>query len=484
MQLNHPSRLLQQYLAAKNEGKEPYFDAGDINDLLESFEESEDYTYYDEVLALGLKLHPYDTELQVKRCQQIIEEGNYREALTSLELLPDTDYQDLNMLKIECYCSLNLFPKAFRLVKKLEREHCEYLKDIFEYIAPILNELEMNEEAKTFIKEGLKLYPDNMILLNEYSLLLENMSDFQEAIKICDQLIDKNPFDFECWFTLGRLYSLVGNFEKAIESFDYALTCDNAEDTNELKILRAYCLYMNESYEKAIEAYWDIYSEEDKDTMLRIIPLLSDSYIKCGDFKDGYKLLNHFLENNTDPIKEGPSLYMDLAQCCFFTDNFDKIFYHLDKAIKIYPKSMRLLGCYVFYIIQLKSLNTAYEAVERILDKPEIICTNEKFISLLHSGQKLFLEKKYNEAIIEFKKALEYQQDSSFVYTMLALAYANLKDLHKVIDYLAKSMKDDTENSFKEENPYAKFVHKKDKENMIEPIYLALQYINNSDNKN
>ena len=49
------SRLLQRYLTGHQEGKDAYFDADEIDELLDSFEESDDYTYYDEVLALGLR---------------------------------------------------------------------------------------------------------------------------------------------------------------------------------------------------------------------------------------------------------------------------------------------------------------------------------------------------------------------------------------------------------------------------------------------
>ena len=45
------SRLLQRYLAGHQEGKDAYFDADEVDELLDSFEESDDYTYYDEVLA-------------------------------------------------------------------------------------------------------------------------------------------------------------------------------------------------------------------------------------------------------------------------------------------------------------------------------------------------------------------------------------------------------------------------------------------------
>ena len=64
------SRLLQHYLSAKEEGKEPYFDADQIDEMLDSFEDSNDYTYFDEVLALGLKLHPGNSALQIKKGRQ------------------------------------------------------------------------------------------------------------------------------------------------------------------------------------------------------------------------------------------------------------------------------------------------------------------------------------------------------------------------------------------------------------------------------
>ena len=39
---------------------------------------------------------------------------------------------------------------------------------------------------------------------------------------------------------------MVGDYEKAIEAFDFALTCDDSYSV--LIILKAFCLYMIESY--------------------------------------------------------------------------------------------------------------------------------------------------------------------------------------------------------------------------------------------
>lgn len=161
------SRLLQHYLSAKEEGKEPYFDADQIDEMLDSFEDSNDYTYFDEVLALGLKLHPGNSALQIKKGRQFAYNEDYESALTLLENIAETDNQDLDMLKMECYCSLNQYPKVLEITEELITRDCDYLEEVFEYISPILNDLDMNKEARDFVDRGLALFPDNLILKNE-----------------------------------------------------------------------------------------------------------------------------------------------------------------------------------------------------------------------------------------------------------------------------------------------------------------------------
>ncbi len=143
----------------------------------------------------------------------------------------------------------------------------------------------MYEEACDFVSRGLTLFPDNLILKNELCYILEAEGNVLQAIELCDELIDRNPFSYEYWFTLGRLQSMVGDYEKAIEAFDFALTCDDSD--MELKILKAYCLYMNESYERAIEEYQEI--EGDEEVVRRIAPLMAECFMKLERYEEAYR---------------------------------------------------------------------------------------------------------------------------------------------------------------------------------------------------
>ena len=199
------SRLLQRYLSAREMGKEPYFDADEVDELLGSFEESDNYDYFDEVLALGLKLHPGNTDLQIRQCKLFVYNEDYNSALALIDSIAETDNQDLDLLRLECYCMLDRYDKLIEYTEKLIEEDCDYLETVFECTAPLLSDMEMNNEARDFINRGIDLFPQNLVLKDELCYNREIEGDIDGAISICNELIDKNPYSHEYWFTLGRL---------------------------------------------------------------------------------------------------------------------------------------------------------------------------------------------------------------------------------------------------------------------------------------
>lgn len=368
MENDDTSRLLRQYLSAREKGKEPYFDADQIEDLLNSFEESNDYTYFDEILALGLKLHPGNTALRIKQGKQLAYYEEYEEALDLLDNIAETGNQDLDLLKMECYCSLGQYPKAVELLEELIAKGRDYLEDIFEYISPILNDLDLYEEARDFVDRGLALFPDNLILKNELCYVLEAEGDLPKAIELCNELIDKNPFSYEYWFTLGRLQSMVGDYEKAIESFDFALTCDDSDI--ELKILKAYCLFMNESYEKAIEEYEEIEgyekAEGDDEIVRRITPLMAECYMKLENFQKAYQLLSSVIDDPESDPEEGATNFINYIHCCVETGRDHEGCKVLYKATRLYPENIRLLSLLSLHLLESGKKDEAFSVINKI----------------------------------------------------------------------------------------------------------------------
>ena len=332
------SLLWQRYLSGQEEGKDAYFDAEEIDDLLESFEEADKFTHYDEVLALGLRLHPGNPLLLIRQTKLLMYNEDYATALTLLDSMNEIDNEDIDFLRMECYVMRGDYDKVVNHLEQLIHQDCEYLESLFEYIAPILNDMEMSNEAHDFIRRGLELFPDNLILKDESCYNLEMLGDIEGAIDICNELIDQNPYSYDFWFSLGRLYTLNDEYDRAIEAIDFALTCNNASPDSELILLKAFCLFMNESYEQAIKSCNEILADDN--VQERVIPLLAECYVNTEDFEAAYSLLKQLLMNK--PFPQEASVYLNFIRCCAELGHDDEALEYLKKASHFFPQNIRI----------------------------------------------------------------------------------------------------------------------------------------------
>jgi tetratricopeptide (TPR) repeat protein len=200
----------------------------------------------------------------------------------------------------------------------------------------------MIDEANTFIQRGMALFPDNLALKDEYCYVLEGEERYEEAIRFYNELIDNDPYSYDYWFNLGRMYSFTNAFSEAIEAFDFALTCSDGSENemdNELKVLRAYCYFMNENYEKAVNAYLEILPVEDETANDRIKSLIAECHSKLEDFEASYRILTEIINKDSSDAY----VYLNYIRCCMETDRGQEASKMLHKAAGLFPDNVRIL---------------------------------------------------------------------------------------------------------------------------------------------
>lgn len=469
------SQLLERYLFYHNKGKEVYFDADEIVELLDSFDESDDFTYYDEVLALGLKLHPYNAELQIRKCQSLILEEDYKKALSLINTITNADAEDLDVLRLECYAMLYKYDKVVERIEQLINEECDYLDFLFEQIAPILSERDMIKEAHDFVNRGLLLFPDNISLKNELCYILEIEGDIPRAIKICNELVDQVPYSNEYWFTLGRLYSRSEDYEKAVEAFDFALACDDSD--NDLKILKAYCLYMNKSYKKAIETYDEIIL--DNNTFPQVAPLLSDCYIQIEEFEKAYKVLKKLFEDC--PLMEDPKLFFNYFLCCFKTERDEDACWFLSKIALSFPEEFTNQTLLTLSFIENQEREKALLSIEKLLQAFDQTKRNSEgsIENLFRTGQSLFVKGNFDQAIQYFHQVLQVNPTKPYIYLYLAMCYLAKKDMENYTKYYQKVSPTEVLSYMQKET-----TQHEQQSIYISPGDLVKEFLKNKDNNN
>lgn len=474
------SYLLDRYLSSRYEGKDTYFDADEIDDLLDSFEESDDFTYYDEVLALGLRLHPGNPDLQVRLCKSYLYNEAYDQALALIDSIGESDNEELDMLRLECYAMQHAYDKIIGYIEQLIIGECEYVETLFEYVAPILSDVEMTKEAHDFINRGLLLFPDNLILKDELCYNLEIEGDIKKAIEVCNELIDQNPYSNDFWFTLGRLYSINGDYEKAIEAFDFALTCDDSDD--ELKVLKAYCLFMNENYEKAIEVYNDI--ETDEETHKRIVPLLAECYLKLENYEKAYSLLKELMKSNDQP--EDSSTYICYIRCCAETGREEEAYEVLLQASELFPKNIRILSLLALTYLDKGDEEKAMETTERLFNALDQVENKrqEDFENLYRAGQYLFVKGDTDKALQYYQKVLESNPKMPYVHLHMAIAYLAKGDMKHFHEHYRQASPEELLDYLKNAGLSYEKITEPFNVRQIPPEDLVKEFLQNKDNKN
>lgn len=372
------SKLLQRYLSAHEAGKDPYFDADEIDMLLDHFEDTENFTYYKGVLNAGLKLYPLDADLKIRECKYYLYKDDHSKALLLADNILENNNIELDLVRLECYCGLNRYNDVVRYVSDLTENHCEYLQEIYESTAQMLDDYEMTGDALDFINHGLILFPGNFILRNELCYVWETEGEYEKAIKLCNELIDESPYSYDLWFMLGRLHLMSANYDKAIDAFDFALACDDSDP--ELKMLKAYCLTMNENYLKAIEIYNEI--AENKDFTYRVKPLMADCYICLEEYETAYNLFEEAEKISPDEL-DITSL-INFIRCCLETDREQEAFRLMVKAVNQFPENIRVLSLLALSYLDKGNEEMALSITNRILKQLDMAGNNIFFPDIHH----------------------------------------------------------------------------------------------------
>jgi tetratricopeptide (TPR) repeat protein len=172
-----------------------------------------------------------------------------------------------------------------------------------------LNENYKNEYAYDFIKRGLILFPDSLLLKEELCIVLELQGMIEAALSVCHELIDIQPFSVDYRYIQGRLFTMLEAYDKAIESFEY-ISIFNAEDL-EVNVMKAYCNFVIDNYDKVFEIYLRTFVEgtENIDEYRQSIPAVRPEF--------AYHLVRNIFEaynseNDLSPISFKSGLSLDI----------------------------------------------------------------------------------------------------------------------------------------------------------------------------
>ena len=244
----------------ENSDREQYFDVESIENMVEFYAESGQIGKAEQVLKLGLKLHPDSISLLIIKTYILIEKGEEDIAIPLLENLLKFEETDIELYYNLGWAHLKTGnpEKALSYFKNALSIAFDEHEELILEIAFTLNEFDMSAQAIELLEESILKYPNNEILHLELAYTYDKENNFEKTLSTYNRLLEINSFSEFAWYNLAAFYSRNCDHKNALACFNLVLAIN--PDNGEALFDKAGIFLEMKEYRKAFDCYIDCVS--------------------------------------------------------------------------------------------------------------------------------------------------------------------------------------------------------------------------------
>lgn len=487
-QLEEAKSILDNLLENYEDDLFAYYYRGNLFFRLGKFNEA----YHDYKKALGIKPDFIDILFSIGKC--CISLAKYEEATEHFEKLTEIiQYNrdarillgsaygfyldELNELVEKNPEDIELkfkFAKALYACRKTEEslnvlneieQKMQLNSEMYILLCKVYYDLGKKELSYSTATKAYELYPDDYNVIFYKACMLDEFNKYEEAITYYDRAITLNPKDAIAYSNKAYALNMLKRHSEALDSANQAIKVDP---------------YMAHGYKNKAEALLglELYQEclEACEEALSIYPYLTDIYVikmklfaRVGHFEEALNVFNRSLDNG---IKDARLSYQK-ANVLRLMKKFDEAILCCDEAIELDANNKEVYYCKGLCLFGKDEYKGAIECFEKAIEKDERYSSAYyyKILSLLNisrnddalknldrainmglenldrfhdlKGDFYSYQNKYNEAIAEYKKAIEINSAFAPYYYSTGFNLGNISRFEEALKYLDKAIEID-----------------------------------------
>lgn len=342
------------------------------------------------VTEFALEQYPFSDEFFYHKAQLLIQSGKPSEALAWLSeyLLYGSSELEAAMLSAEAYLQLKRPSQAMASIRSVSRKECskEDLSDIY-YCEGIIYEFQEDFNSMFHsLRRSLLMNPHNESALERIWLSTEYTQKYEASINLHQLLLDKTPYSYLAWYNLGNAYACMGEWEKAIEAFEYTIVINDQFDYAYRDAIAA-CLAVGK-FSHALKLFEDLREfqppdaeillqagechENENDTQ-KAIQLYFEAIRLNPDEPDIHYRLGKVLasindwQGAIDALEKAVSLdnrkeeyLIALAESCYQLGHIERAGDIFQKATEVAPEQANIWIQYASFLIAVNDFKKAY----------------------------------------------------------------------------------------------------------------------------
>lgn len=258
---------------------------------------------------------------------------------------------------------------------------------------------------------------------------------------------------------ISLLIILVGVMSFVILTINNDLNIKRYEE--EVNIAEGY--YHNEQYEEGIRSYIKAIKSKNSD-VVNIGIEVAMGYLALEDHDNAISFLRNIYEKTDSEIiksKLGEAIlekreyefgnYIDKGNKYFNNKEYDKAIFEYERAKKVNRNSSLSYKGIAESYVRMKEFElaeseitlgyeiTKSEDLNKTLDVIDLFMTWSKYEELGEAAKELYLQEKYEEAVLKYRKAITVMPEESRSYMELAEIYIELESIGEIKGLLSKA---------------------------------------------
>ena len=244
--------LLARYEKSTKLGISSYFGIDEFVDLLSYYLSIDRSDSAAAILDEARHLHPTAPENIKMGIKLLLYNGEPEKALELFGELKYIEETEMLTIKAEIMVALREFRQAHDIAIELLQKSTPGQESIYEGLE-ILLDCGFAHDALEICETALKAAPQQISLHEVKAECLIELQRINEAVKIYNELLDRNSYSTFYWEQLGHIYYMVKKYGKSLECFEYESAIN--EEIEYAYMMQAYCYYHLRDYSAAMKIF-------------------------------------------------------------------------------------------------------------------------------------------------------------------------------------------------------------------------------------
>ncbi|MBT8256360.1 MAG: tetratricopeptide repeat protein [Bacteroidia bacterium] len=432
-----------------------FFDSEEFEEIIQHYLENGKIALAKKATKLGLEQHPTATNLKLFQVEMFIFENELDQAealLDDLYVLEQSN-EEIYIQKANIFSRRDDHKQAINLLEKALQITADEA-DVLALIGMEYLFMEDFENAKYFFMKCLEQDEDDYSALYNIIYCFDYLKQHDAAIDYLNDFLNKNPYSEVAWHQVGKQYTALKEFKKALTAFDFAIISDD-------RFIGAYLekgkvLEKLKEYKLAIESYTITLGLDDPTSfaLLRI----GKCYEKLKNNELALQFYNKCVEEDA-LLDKG---WIAITDFYYRKKNFQKALYYIEKALNIDTENVLYWKRYAKINKSLKMFEEAEHGFRRSIELGNY--EMETWISrcdiLIELGE-------YDAGINNMLQAAEFYPENPEIEYRLAGLYYKLLEDNKAEFHLKNALSLDEEFSMIIEELFPKIFRKQRVQQLI-----------------